>query len=111
MESAEKRLSMLAARAKSAHDLAVVTRLQLRLDTASDRLQRGVEICLQYLQRGGTNCSAHPTSDEVRREYDRIWSLLGDQQIEDLLALPLVANPDILDVLEVLTEIVTPAVF
>jgi PAS domain S-box-containing protein len=37
--------------------------------------------------------------------------LLGDRQIEDLLDLPLVANPDILDVLEVLTEIVTPAVF
>ena len=85
MESAEKRLSMLAARANSAHDLAVVTRLQLTLYTALDRLDRGIEICLEYLRRGGTNWSAHPTSDEVQREYDRIWSLLGDRQIEDLL--------------------------
>jgi PAS domain S-box-containing protein len=111
MESAERRLSSLAARAKSAHDLAVVTRLQLTLDTASDRLDRGVEMCLQYLRRGGMDWSAHPTSDEVRREYDRIWSLLGDRQIEDLLHLPLVSDPDVLDVLEVLTELVTPAVF
>jgi len=111
MESAEKRLSMLAARAKSAHDLAVVTRLQLTLYTASDRLERGVEICLEYLRRDGTSWSAHPTDDDVRREYDRIWSLLGDRQIEDLLDLPLVANPDVLDVLAVLTELVTPAVF
>jgi len=111
MESAEKRLSMLAGRANRAHDLAVVTRLQLTLYTASDRLDRGIEICLEYLRRGGTNWSAHPTSEDVRREYDRIGSLLGDRQIEDLLHLPLVANPDILDVLEVLTEIVTPAVF
>jgi len=111
MESAEKRLSMLAGRANRAHDLAVVTRLQLTLYTASDRLDRGIEICLEYLRRGGTNWSTHPTSEDVRREYDRIGSLLGDRQIEDLLHLPLVANPDILDVLEVLTEIVTPAVF
>jgi PAS domain S-box-containing protein len=111
MESAEKRLSMLAARANGAHDLAVVTRLQLTLYTALNRLDRGVEICLEYLRRGGTDWSAHPASDDIRREYDRIWSLLGDRQIEDLLNEPLVADPDILDVLEVLTEIITPAVF
>jgi PAS domain S-box-containing protein len=111
MESAEKRLSMLAVRAKRAHDLAVVTRLQLTLYTVLDRVDRGVEICLEYFRRGGTNWSAHPTSDEVRREYDRIWSLLGNRQIEDLLDLPLVANPDVLDVLEVLTEFLTTAIF
>jgi PAS domain S-box-containing protein len=111
MESAEKRLSMLASRANRAHDLAVVTRLQLTLYTALNRLDRGVDICLEYIRRGGTDWSAHPTCDDVRREYDRIWSLLGDRQIEDLLNEPLVADPGILDVLEVLTEIVTPAVF
>ena len=89
----------------------LVTRLQLTLYTALDRLDRGIEICLEYLRRGGTNWSTHPTSDEVQREYDRIWSLLGNRQIEDLIDLPLVTHPDILDVLEVLTEIVTPAVF
>jgi len=111
MESAEKRLSMLAAHASRPHDLAVVTRLQLTLSTALDRLDRGVEICLEYLRRGGTDWSAHPNSDDIRCEYDRIWSQFGDRQIEDLLNAPLVANPEILDLLEVLTEIVTPAVF
>src|SRR6202008_4564145 len=111
MESAEKRLSMLGERANRDHDLAAVTRLQLTLYTASDRLDRGVEICLQYLRRGVADWSAHPTSDDVRREYDRIWSLLGDRQIEDLVNLPLVTDLDVLDVLEVLTELITPAVF
>src|SRR4029077_7245341 len=111
MESAEKRLSMLAKRAKRGHDLAVVTRLQLTLYTALNRLDRGVEICLEYLRRGGTDWSAHPTHDDIQREYDRIWSLLGDRQVEDLLEQPLVADTDVLDVLEVLTELITPAVF
>ena len=111
MEAAEKRLSMLSARANGAHDLALVTRMQLTLYTALDRLDRGIEICLEHLRRGGMNWSAHPTGEEVQREYDRIWLLLGDRQIEDLLDAPLVASPDILDLLEVLTEIVTAAVF
>jgi len=111
MESAEKRLSMLAARAKSAHDLGRVTCLQLMLYTALERLDRGVEICLEYLGRGGTKWLAHPSGDDLQLEYDRVWSLLGDRKIEDLLDAPLVANPDILDDLEVLTEFLTTAVF
>src|SRR5439155_3105315 len=111
MESAEKRLLMLATHANSDHDLALVTCLQLTLYTALDRLDRGIDICLEYLRRGGMNWSVHPTSDEVLREYDRIWSLLGNRKIEDLVDLPLVAHPDISDVLEGLAQIVTPAVF
>jgi PAS domain S-box-containing protein len=111
MESAEKRLLMLAARATNAHDSAFVTCLQLTLYTALDRLDRGIEICLEYLRRGGMDWSAHPTADEVQREYDRIWLLLGDRQIEDIVDGPLVTDPDTLDVLEVLTELITPAVF
>jgi PAS domain S-box-containing protein len=111
MESAEKRLLILAARAANAHDSAFVTCLQLTLYTALDRLDRGIEICLEYLRRGGMDWSAHPTGDEVQREYDRIWSLLGDRQIEDIVDGPLVTDPDTLDVLEVLTELITPAVF
>jgi len=111
MESAEKRLLMLAARANNSHDLAFVTCLQLTLYTALDRLDRGIEICLEYLRRGGMDWSAHPTGDEVQREYDRIWLLLGDRKIEDIVDGPLVTDPDTIDVLEVLTELITPAVF
>jgi predicted ATPase/GAF domain-containing protein len=111
MESAEKRLSMLAARATSAHALTHVTCLQLMLYTALERLDRGVEVCLEYLRRDGTNWLAHPSGDEVQREYERVWSLLGDRTIEELLDAPLVANPDILDVLDVLAEFLTTAMF
>jgi hypothetical protein len=37
--------------------------------------------------------------------------LLGNRQIEELVDLPLITNPDVLDVLDVFTEIVTPALF
>ena len=47
--------------------------------TNVDRSDRGVEVCLAYLRRGGTDWSPHPTRDEVRRAYDRIWSLVGSR--------------------------------
>src|SRR6201984_3785339 len=111
MVSAEPRLSMLAERAKGAHDVAVVTRLRLTLYTALDRSDRSVEVCLEYLRRVGTDWSPHPTTEDVRREYDRIWSQVGSRQIEDLIDLPLMTNPDVLDALDVLAEVVTPALF
>jgi predicted ATPase len=107
--AAEHRLSMLAQRTRSSHHMAIVARLRLTLYQTMDRSDRAVEVCLEYLRRGGTDWSPHPTGDEARREYDRIWSQLGNRQIEELVDLPVITNPDLLDALEVLGEVVTPA--
>ena len=111
MVSAENRLLMLAQLAKGAHDVASVTRLCLTLYTTLERSDRAVEVCLEYLRRGGTDWSSHPTGDEVRREYDRIWSQVGNRKIEELIDLPLMTNRDALETLHVLTEFVSPAHF
>jgi predicted ATPase/signal transduction histidine kinase/GAF domain-containing protein len=111
MVAAESRLTMLAQRARSRHDFAVVTRLQLTLYTTLDRSDRAIEVFLDYLRRNGTDWSQDPTRDDVMREYNRIWSLVGDRQIEDLVYLPLLDDPDVLDMLDVFTEIVHPAMF
>jgi transcriptional regulator with GAF, ATPase, and Fis domain len=109
MAAAENRLSMLAERAKTAHDIALVTRSRLTLYTALDHSDRAVEVFIEYLRGRGVDWSPHPTGEEVSREYDRLWSLVGTRQIEELVDLPLITNPDLLDVLDVFTEIVTPA--
>ena len=102
--AAENRLSMLARRAKSGPDSAAVTRLRLTLYTSLDQSDRGLEICLEYLQRRGVDWSIHPTTIEVQREYDRIWSQLGSRQIEELVDLPLMSNPDLLATQDILAE-------
>lgn len=109
--AAENRLSMLAQRVRNRHDMARVTRLRLTLYTTSGRSERAVEVCLECLRRRGTTWSPHPASDEVKREYDRIWSQIGSRQIEELIDLPPMTDPDVLDVLNVLAEMVTPALF
>src|SRR5215472_9634459 len=96
---------MLAERAKSAHDVALVTRLRLTLYTTVDRSDRAVEVFLEYWRGRGTDWSPYPTEEEVRREYDQVWSLLGSRQIEELVDLPLITKPDVLDVLDVFVAI------
>jgi PAS domain S-box-containing protein len=111
MIAAEARLTMLMQRASDRHRIAIVTRLQITLYTALDQSNRAIEVFLDYLRRNGTDWSQHPTHDEVMKEYNRIWSLVGERQIEDLIDLPLVDDSDILDMLDVFTEIVHPAMF
>ena len=111
MVEAEKRLTMLSQRAKTRHDFAVVARLQLTLYTTLDRSELAIDIFLEYLRREGTVWPRHPSREEVMVEYDRIWSLLGDRQIEELVDLPRLTDPDVIDMLDVFTEIVHPAMF
>ena len=111
LAGAEDRLAMLAPCARSLQHVAATARLRLTLYTTLDRSDRGVEVCLEFLQSGGTYWSPHPTKDEVRQEYERIWSRLGSRSIEDLIDLPLMSDPETLATLDVLTEVVTPALF
>src|SRR5262249_32392045 len=45
------------------------------------------------------------------REYERIWSLLGDRTIEDLVDLPFIQDPEALGTLDVLDCLSVPALY
>jgi PAS domain S-box-containing protein len=107
--AAESRLSSLAQRATNRHDFCVATRLRLTLYTTLDRSDLAVDVFLDWLRGDGTVWSNHPTREDVMREYERIWELLGRRAIEELIDLPLITAPDVLDTLDVFTEIMTPS--
>ncbi len=109
--AAEQRLAELAQRAAGLQDLAAVTLVRIALYMALDRNPLAVEASLEYLRRTGTEWSAHPTDDEIRREYDRIWQQLGSRAIEDLVDLPPMTDPERRATMDVLTLAQTPALF
>ncbi|MGJ0223474.1 trifunctional serine/threonine-protein kinase/ATP-binding protein/sensor histidine kinase [Streptococcus pyogenes] len=111
MAAAESRLAALAARARTAHDIARVASLRLTLYTAVDRSDRAVDIFLDYWRGCGTDWSAHPTEAQALREYERIWALLAGREVEELLDLPLMTDAAVLDVLDVFTGVVAPALY
>jgi predicted ATPase/signal transduction histidine kinase len=109
--AAEARLSRLAHRARDRRHFADVARLRLTLYTTLDRSDRAVEVFLEYLRREGTDWSPHPTPAEVQGEFDRIVAQIGRRTIAELIDLPLMTDRCMFAALDVLTEMVTPALF
>ena len=109
--AAETRLEILVSRAANSIDQATVACLRIDLYTTLDRSDRAVDVCLTYLRHLGIEWSPHPTEEEARQEYERTWSLLGRREIEELLDLPLMSDPESVATMDVLTKVLTPALF
>jgi PAS domain S-box-containing protein len=109
LAEAEERFAELADRATSLPNLAAITRLQVELFTTLGRSDSAVEVTLDYLRRVGIAWSAHPTKEEVRQEYERMWRQLGERPIEALLDLPRMADPVACETMNVLTAVVPAA--
>ena len=90
-------------------DLAAVTQLRVELFIASGRSDRAVEAGLDYLRRVGISWSAHPTQEEVRQEYERMWRQIGDRPIEGLMDLPRMVEPVACATMDILTALAPPA--
>lgn len=106
---ADKRLAALSGRARTVTERASVACLQMDVYLLLDRSDAAVAVCLDYLRHVGIEWSAHPSDDEVRREYDQIGSLLGDRAIEDLIDLPLMKDPTSLVTVNALGKLFAPA--
>jgi PAS domain S-box-containing protein len=109
--AAEERLLMLSRRAGNLVDSAAVARLQTELYATLDKGDRAVAAGLEYLRRVGVDWSPHPTKEEVRQEYERIWQQLGNRPIEALVDLPPMTDPACRATLDVLTAVEEPAYF
>jgi PAS domain S-box-containing protein len=111
LAAAEERLTGLSSRTANRVEQATVACLRMDLYTTHDQSDRAVRVCLDYLRHLGVEWSPHPTEEEGRREYDRIWSQLGSRAIEELLELPLMSDPVSVATLDVLTKVLSPALF
>jgi PAS domain S-box-containing protein len=111
LAEAEQRLEELSRRATNTVERATVTCLRADLYTTLDQGSRAIAVALDYLRHLGIDWSPHPTKDEARREYERIWSQLGSREIESLIELPLMSDPASLATLDVLAKIGVPAFY
>jgi predicted ATPase len=103
--SSEERLAMLASRAANLVDQAAVTCLRADLYIILVRPERAIVVCLEYLRQVGYEVSPHPTDEEVRQEYERLWHRLGTRPIEDLIDLPLMEDAGPHATMNVLTKV------
>jgi PAS domain S-box-containing protein len=111
LAAAAERLTMLSSRAANTVERATVACLRMDLYTTQDQSDRAVGVCVDYLRHLGIEWSPHPTEEEGRREYEGIWSQAGSRAIEDLIELPLMNDPASIATLDVLTKVLSPALF
>ena len=111
LAAAEERLTMLSSGAANTVELATVACLRVDLYTTLDQSDRAVAVCLDYLRHLGVEWAPHPTEEEARCEYERIWKKLGSRAIEELVELPLMSDPASIATLDVLTKVLSPALF
>src|ERR1700723_3458307 len=108
---AEERLAQLTTRATTTVEQAIVACLHMDVCTTLNLSHRAVAVGLDYLRQVGIAWSPNPQDEDVRHEYERIWSLLGDRTIEDLINLPVMEDAASLATIEVLSKLLPPAMF
>jgi hypothetical protein len=111
LAEAEQRLVALSTYVGTTVERANVAGLRVDLYTTLGQSDRALAVGLDYLWHVGIAWSPHPTDEDVRREYARIWSQLGSRAIEELIDLPVMSDPAALAMLDVLTKVSAPAFF
>jgi PAS domain S-box-containing protein len=109
LQAAEERLNALAMRAADIIQRCAVGRRRVDLYTMLGAGERAVAVALECLRHVGIDWSMHPTEAEARCEYERVWSLLGNRTIEEVINLPLTQDPETLATLNMLTKMSLPA--
>jgi predicted ATPase/signal transduction histidine kinase len=108
---AAERLEILRSRATDTVELAMATCLGIDVYMTLGQMAHAIAIGLDYLRHVAIDWPVHPTEEQVKTEYQRIWSQLAGREIEEVIDFPLMSDPASIATLDVLTKMVPPALF
>jgi PAS domain S-box-containing protein len=110
-DSAEQRFDVLLRQVASTVEQVAVYRRKLQLHVLKGENPQSVESGLVCLRLLGIDLPAHPSMDDVRAEYELVWRNLGGRPIECIVELPLMTDPEVRTVVEMLDALSQPAGF
>ena len=109
-DAADERLTNLRQRAIGSTDFSAVACLRITLYTTG-RPERAIRVGLEELRAFGIEWPDHPTEDGLRAEYEALRQRVGERPIEALVDLPLMSDPDLLALMQLLRAIHPPAFY
>jgi len=109
LDAGEAQLLVLSQSCPNVQASAEVTRLRANLHTMRGQLERGIDVCLEFLRQVGINWRPHPTDHEVDEEGHRLRRLAVELSDDQLHALPPMTDPGHRATMEVFADLVTPA--
>jgi PAS domain S-box-containing protein len=110
-EKAEQLILELLQRCASKVDQAAVYRLKVLLHTVKSENAQAVASALTCLRLFGIDIPTHPTREQVQAEYETVCQNINGHQIEGLIDLPLMGNPEQQAAMRVLSTLLGPAYF
>jgi PAS domain S-box-containing protein len=108
LEAAAERLATLETRTADTSQRCAVARRRVDLYALLGDSDQAVAVGLESLRHVGIDLPAQPTRAQALAEYERIWSRLGGDAIENIVDLPLTQDPEALATLDVLTVMTIP---
>ena len=107
--AAEARLAALSRCAVTTRERALVACWQMDVYVVLDQSDNAVAVGLAFLRHVDIEWTPHPDEAEVRREYERIGTLLGNRSIKALIDLPAMENAHAVATVDVLVKLIPPA--
>ncbi|SEE76734.1 PAS domain S-box-containing protein [Rhizobiales bacterium GAS191] len=108
---AEPLLEELLRRGATNVDKAAAYRIKIELYVVRSENALAIDCALECLRLFGIAMPAHPTSEQVRAEYETVWKGLGERSIGSLIDLPLSSDPEVQAAMRVLSLLYAPSLF
>jgi PAS domain S-box-containing protein len=106
---AERLIAQLLEHGASSIDVAAVYERKVLLHIVRSENVQAVDQGLTCLRLFGIDVPAHPTPQQVKAEYEMIWSNLGERPVESLLDLPLMIDPELRTAMRLLSILLEAA--
>ncbi|QMV75097.1 AAA family ATPase [Comamonas piscis] len=110
-EAADRRLRHLSPKITHTLERASLASLQITVCLALDDSARAISTCLAFLSLCGMSWPAHPSRQEVLREYQALRAALDQRTVASLAELPAMAHPLHRATMDVLAAVLPPAFF
>ncbi|QRK12231.1 AAA family ATPase [Archangium violaceum] len=108
---ARRLVETLRPRAQTREDKAAVYRLEGDILLAANEILDARTCLLEGLAQLGMPMPPHPSREEMVAANEEVWTLMGGRSIESLIELPLMTDPGMKAVMDLLSSLFTPAIY
>jgi len=108
-EEMEKLALVVQNNAKNVLDKIRIYDSQIQANVSQGKLKESVKIGLQVLEKLGLSLTENPRELEIQSVFEETASLYAEKEIEELINLPPMRNPEIQAVIQILSSMAVPA--
>ena len=110
-DEADRLVDVMLSLVTSKIDKVAIYRIKVDRHVMKSEIAQGVESALTCLHLFGFDIPVHPTREQVEVEYATVQAALAGREIESLIDLPPMTDPEIQAVMRLLSYLIGPATF